>query len=84
MTSGFVSSQNAHIVSVVQTDAVKRNCIKVLPHMLVVHLKRFEYDYETMTRGKIKDRYAITPPPPFLVLKHRNPEDLQDMAIPEP
>ena len=52
--------------------------------MLVVHLKRFEYDYETMTRGKIKDRYAITPPPPFLVLNHRNPEDLQDMAIPEP
>ena len=40
----------------VQTDAVKRNCIKVLPHMLVIHLKRFEYDYETMTRGKIKDR----------------------------
>lgn len=39
-------------------DAVKRNCIKVLPHTLVIHLKRFEFDYETMTRWKIKDRYA--------------------------
>jgi ubiquitin C-terminal hydrolase len=39
-----------------QVDAVKRNCIKVLPHTLVIHLKRFEFDYETMTRWKIKDR----------------------------
>ena len=38
---------------------MKRNCIKVLPHMLVVHLKRFEFDYETMTRWKIKDRFAF-------------------------
>lgn len=37
---------------------MKRNCIKVLPHMLVIHLKRFEYDYETMNRWKIKDRYV--------------------------
>ena len=44
-----------------QVDAVKRNCIKVLPHMLVIHLKRFEYDYETMNRWKIKDRSAIAP-----------------------
>jgi len=42
-----------------KVDAVKRNCIKVLPHMLVVHLKRFEFDYETMTRWKIKDRFAF-------------------------
>lgn len=40
-------------------DAVKRNCIKVLPHTLVVHLKRFEFDYETMNRWKIKDRFAF-------------------------
>ena len=43
-------------VCLLQVDAVKRNCIKVLPHMLVIHLKRFEYDYETMNRWKIKDR----------------------------
>ena len=41
-----------------QVDAVKRNCLKVLPHTLVIHLKRFEFDYETMTRWKIKDRRA--------------------------
>ena len=42
-----------------QVDAVKRNCLKVLPHTLVIHLKRFEFDYETMTRWKIKDRRAM-------------------------
>ncbi len=42
-----------------QVDAVKRNCIKVLPHTLVIHLKRFEFDYETMNRWKIKDRFAF-------------------------
>ncbi len=41
-----------------QVDAVKRNCIKALPHTLVMHLKRFEFDYETMARWKIKDRRA--------------------------
>ena len=41
----------------VQVDAVKRSCIKTLPDTLVIHLKRFEFDYETMTRWKIKDRY---------------------------
>lgn len=35
---------------------MKRNCIKALPHTLVMHLKRFEFDYETMARLKIKDR----------------------------
>lgn len=39
-----------------QVDAIKRSCIKTLPHTLVIHLKRFEFDYETMTRWKIKDR----------------------------
>lgn len=38
---------------------MKRNCIKVLPHTLVIHLKRFEFDYETMTRWKIKDRWGL-------------------------
>eukprot|EP00884_Botryococcus_braunii_P021288 jgi/Botrbrau1/7843/Bobra.9_2s0021.2 len=42
-----------------KVDAVKRNCIKVLPHMLVIHLKRFEFDYETMNRWKIKDRFEF-------------------------
>ena len=35
-------------------DAVRRACIKQLPHMLVIQLKRFEFDYETMTQLKLK------------------------------
>ena len=37
---------------------MKRNCIKVLPHTLVIHLKRFEFDFEAMSRWKIKSRCA--------------------------
>ncbi len=47
------------LAHVMQVDAVKRNCIKLLPHMLCVHLKRFEFDYETMSRWKVKDRFAF-------------------------
>jgi ubiquitin C-terminal hydrolase len=54
----------------VQVDAVKRNCIKVLPHMLVIHLKRFEYDYETMNRWKIKDRSVTSSAHPSLPMAH--------------
>ncbi|KAK9838464.1 hypothetical protein WJX81_000965 [Elliptochloris bilobata] len=42
-----------------KVDAVKRNCIKALPHTLVMHLKRFEFDYETMARWKLKDRFEF-------------------------
>ena len=37
-------------------DAVKRACFRgaELPNTLCVHLKRFEFDYETMQRHKIK------------------------------
>ena len=40
----------------VQVDAVKGICFKQLPKSLCIHLKRFEFDYEQMTRWKIKDR----------------------------
>ena len=53
-----------HSLRCLQVDAVKRNCLKVLPHTLVIHLKRFEFDYETMTRWKIKDRRAALHPAP--------------------
>ena len=41
-----------------QVDAVRRTCIKALPDTLVLHLKRFEFDYETMLRLKLCDRCA--------------------------
>jgi len=34
-------------------DAEKRTLIKSLPHTLVLHLKRFEWDYETYQRWKV-------------------------------
>ena len=38
-----------------QVDAEKRTLIKHLPHTLVLHLKRFEFDYETFQRWKVGD-----------------------------
>ena len=42
-------------------DAVKRACFSgaKLPGTLCVHLKRFEFDYETMQRLKIKSRFEF-------------------------
>lgn len=36
-----------------QVDAEKRTLIKALPGTLVLHLKRFEFDYETFQRWKV-------------------------------
>lgn len=38
-----------------KVSATKRICIKSLPHTLVCHLKRFEFDYSTMEKMKIND-----------------------------
>ena len=42
-------------------DAVKRACFRgeKLPNTLCVHLKRFEFDYQTMLRMKIKSRFEF-------------------------
>ena len=40
-----------------QVDAVKRQAFKRLPHTLCFQLKRFEFDYETMQRLKVKDAF---------------------------
>ena len=42
-----------------QVDAIMRQAIKELPHTLVLHLKRFEWDFETETRFKKKDRFEF-------------------------
>jgi ubiquitin C-terminal hydrolase len=39
-----------------RVPAVKRTAIRVLPQMLCVHLKRFEFDYNSQTRHKLRDR----------------------------
>lgn len=38
-----------------KVSAVKRVCLKKLPNYLIVALKRFEFDYNTMTKQKIND-----------------------------
>uniref|UniRef100_A0A061RL24 Ubiquitin carboxyl-terminal hydrolase 9/24 n=2 Tax=Tetraselmis sp. GSL018 TaxID=582737 RepID=A0A061RL24_9CHLO len=42
-----------------KVDAVKRACVKTLPNTLVIHLKRFEFDFDTMMRWKVRDRFEF-------------------------
>ena len=39
-------SADSRIVSLIQVDTVKRMCVKKLPKVLVIQLKRFDYDWE--------------------------------------
>ncbi|GBG68283.1 hypothetical protein CBR_g2830 [Chara braunii] len=57
----------------VKVDALKRVCVKNLPHALVIHLKRFDFDYESMQRLKLKDRFEF---PTFLDMKPYTVEGL--------
>jgi ubiquitin C-terminal hydrolase len=41
----------------VSLPTIKRVSIKTLPNKLIVHLKRFEFDFETMQQIKINDRF---------------------------
>lgn len=40
-------------------DAVKRACLKEIPDHLIFHLKRFEFDLNTMVRSKINDSFEF-------------------------
>lgn len=42
-----------------KVDAKKKTMLKKLPETLVFHLKRFEWDFETLSRWKIKDRFEF-------------------------
>ncbi|KAE9356132.1 hypothetical protein PF008_g3760 [Phytophthora fragariae] len=52
-----LEGENAYFCERVQrkVSATKRVCIKTLPQTLVCHLKRFEFDYDTMEKVKIND-----------------------------
>ncbi len=45
---------------------MKRQCISELPPHLVLHLKRFEFDFDTLRKKKLNDHFEI---PRFLNLK---------------
>lgn len=38
---------------------MKRQCIKELPPHLILHLKRFEFDLDTLRRKKVNDLFEI-------------------------
>mmetsp|Transcript_14997 Transcript_14997/g.26278 ORF Transcript_14997/g.26278 Transcript_14997/m.26278 type:complete len:2933 (+) Transcript_14997:175-8973(+) len=40
-------------------DAIKRTCILELPDHLIVNLKRFEFDLQSLTRKKLNDRFEF-------------------------
>lgn len=42
-------------------DAIKRMVINKLGRVLVIHLQRFEYNWEVGTRFKLNDRFAFPP-----------------------
>eukprot|EP01083_Nonionella_stella_P190306 704817_1 len=44
-------------------EILKRSCIRILPRNLVIHLKRFDFDIETLGRAKVNDALQF---PPYL------------------
>ena len=42
-----------------KVSAVKRMCIKKLPRHLLFHLKRFDFNFQTMRRLKINDQFSF-------------------------
>ncbi|KAJ1479345.1 hypothetical protein T484DRAFT_1814535 [Baffinella frigidus] len=38
-----------------KVDALKRACVKTLPRTLILHLKRFEFDFDYMKKVKVND-----------------------------
>eukprot|EP01124_Arcella_intermedia_P033046 TRINITY_DN7826_c0_g2_i4.p1 TRINITY_DN7826_c0_g2~~TRINITY_DN7826_c0_g2_i4.p1 ORF type:complete len:1007 (+),score=242.40 TRINITY_DN7826_c0_g2_i4:335-3022(+) len=55
-------------------STLKRCCIKDLPHMLVIHLKRFEFDYDTL------DRKKVSSPCSFPMLLNMEPYTAEGLA----
>ena len=42
-----------------QRDTLKRMCFKTLPPVMVVHLKRFDYDWEANRAIKFDDYFEV-------------------------
>lgn len=68
-------------------DAIKRACIKELPRNLILHLKRFDYDMDTMRRIKINDRFEFPSRldmEPYTIDYLTRKEQAQDGAVSSP
>ena len=57
----LLEGDNAYMCSVcdAKTDAIRVSRISKLPPTLVVHLKRFSFDYERMDRLKLRHRFEF-------------------------
>ena len=51
-------------MAVLQRDTLKRMCFKTLPPVMVVHLKRFDYDWEANRAIKFDDYFEVSRPRP--------------------
>jgi len=48
---------NVVVVHIIVVNVVVH--VQELPPFLIVHLKRFEFDFETMTRRKLNDKFEF-------------------------
>lgn len=69
-----------------RVDALKRSCVKELPEILILHLKRFEFDFEKRKNVKINDRLEFFNELdmfPYTVegITHKEGKDLEDYPI---
>src|SRR5690349_9428495 len=53
----MLEKENAYICEKcnAKRDTLKRSCIKLLPNTLILTLKRFEFDFDTMKKVKLND-----------------------------
>ena len=55
----FLSLVLPVLSSPLQRDTLKRMCFKTLPPVMVVHLKRFDYDWEANRAIKFDDYFEV-------------------------
>lgn len=62
MKGDWLEGDNAYLCETCgeKRDTLKRMCIKTLPPVLVVHLKRFDYDWEANRAIKYDDFFEVS------------------------
>jgi ubiquitin C-terminal hydrolase len=60
-----------------KVTALRRVCFKRLPNVMVIVLRRFEFDYDTMTRNKLNDQCEF---PLELDMKPYTQEGIETLA----
>jgi len=57
----MLEGDNAYLCGVCnkKVDTLKRTCLKTLPNTAIFHLKRFEFNFDTMQKVKLNDRFEF-------------------------